>query len=123
MRKPSSEDPHHVSEYDLLGSSSINQIAFNTILLSRDKMHKEALVRNSTKIKIVKNRRNSATGDAGWLRYDHETTHIFASSDPYEQLNQMDMGLMPEELMDENLLDYSGNTNVESSDNWEVIQN
>jgi twinkle protein len=123
MRKPSSEDPHHVSEYDLLGSSSINQIAFNTILLSRDKMHKEALVRNSTKIKIVKNRRNSETGDAGWLRYDHETTHIFASSDPYEQLNQMDMGLMPEELMDENLLDYSGKNNVESSDEWEVIQN
>jgi hypothetical protein len=35
----------------------------------------------------------------------------------------MDMGLMPEELMDENLLDYSGKNNVESSDEWEVIQN
>ena len=37
MRKPNVKDPHDVNEYDMKGSGSINQIAFNTILLSRDK--------------------------------------------------------------------------------------
>jgi len=31
MRKPDNKNPHDVSEYDLLGSSAINQVAFNTI--------------------------------------------------------------------------------------------
>ena len=34
MRKPSDENPHNVTEYNLMGSSSINQIAFNTISLA-----------------------------------------------------------------------------------------
>ena len=25
-------------------------------------------------------------GEAGWLKYDHETTHLFATSNPYEQV-------------------------------------
>lgn len=85
MKKPKGDDPHDVSEYDLLGSSSINQIAFNTILLSRDKMSDDAHIRNATKIKIVKCRRTGNTGDAGWLRYDVNTTHMFATADPYSQ--------------------------------------
>lgn len=83
MKKPSGDDPHDVSEYDLLGSSSINQIAFNTVLLSRDKMSDDPKIRNATKIKIVKCRRTGNTGDAGWLRYDTNTTHMFATADPY----------------------------------------
>lgn len=91
MRKPSDENPHNVSEYNLLGSSSINQIAFNTILLSRDKMHDSNLVRNSTKIQLVKCRRVGSTGNAGWLRYDNETTHLYSSTDPYESLEELDI--------------------------------
>ena len=66
------------------GSSSINQIAFNTILLSRDKMSDSKLVKNSTHLKLVKCRRTGETGDAGWVRYDPETTHLYASFNPYD---------------------------------------
>lgn len=83
MRKPSEDDPHGVSEYQLMGSSSINQIAFNTILISRDKMNDDPIKRSATRIQLVKCRRTGNTGEAGWLRYDHNTTHMFATSNPY----------------------------------------
>jgi twinkle protein len=83
MRKPSDDDPHSVSEYQLMGSASINQIAFNTILVSRDKLNDDPKKRSATKLQLVKCRRTGNTGEAGWLRYDHETTHMFATSNPY----------------------------------------
>lgn len=86
MKKPSEDNPHAVSEYQLMGSSSINQIAFNTILLSRDKMNPDPVKKSATKLQLVKCRRTGNTGEAGWLKYDHETTHLFATSNPYEQV-------------------------------------
>ena len=86
MKKPSEENPHAVSEYQLMGSSSINQIAFNTILLSRDKMNACPIKKSATKLQLVKCRRTGNTGEAGWLKYDHETTHLFATSNPYDQV-------------------------------------
>lgn len=83
MKKPSEENPHAVSEYQLMGSSSINQIAFNTILLSRDKLNECPIKKSSTKIQLVKCRRTGNTGEAGWLAYDHKTTHMTATSNPY----------------------------------------
>lgn len=83
MRKPSEENPHAVTEYQLMGSSSLNQIAFNTILISRDKMNVDPIKRSATKLQLVKCRRTGNTGEAGWLRYDTTTTHMFATSDPY----------------------------------------
>ncbi len=83
MRKPSEDNPHAVSEYNLMGSASINQIAFNTILISRDKMNEDSAKRSATKLQLVKCRRTGNTGEAGWLRYDHNTTHLFATSNPY----------------------------------------
>ena len=90
MRKPSDENPHNVTEYNLMGSSSINQIAFNTILISRDKMSDCAIKKSATKVQLVKCRRTGETGDAGWLRYDSQTTHMYATSDPYvESLDEL----------------------------------
>ncbi len=86
IKKPSEDNPHAVSEYQLMGSSSINQIAFNTILLSRDKMNECPIKKSATKLQLVKCRRTGNTGEAGWLRYDHETTHLFATSNPYDQV-------------------------------------
>lgn len=83
MKKPSEENPHAVSEYQLMGSSSINQIAFNTILISRDKMNECPIKRSATKLQLVKCRRTGNTGEAGWLRYDNETTHLIATTNPY----------------------------------------
>ncbi len=86
MRKPSEENPHAVTEYQLMGSSALNQIAFNTILISRDKMNPDPVKRSATKLQLVKCRRTGNTGDAGWLRYDTQTTHMYATSDPYIEL-------------------------------------
>lgn len=83
MRKPSEENPHAVTEYQLMGSSSINQIAFNTILISRDKMNEDSVKKSATKLQLVKCRRTGNTGEAGWLRYDHKTTHMYATVNPY----------------------------------------
>jgi len=84
MRKPEGKDPHAVSEYDLKGTSAINQIAFNTILLSRDKTSESPKVRNSTRMQVVKCRRTGFTGEAGWLRFDPEKAKLSACSDPYK---------------------------------------
>ena len=83
MRKPSEDNPHAVTEYQLMGSASINQIAFNTILISRDKMNECPEKRSATKLQLVKCRRTGNTGEAGWLKYDHNTTHMFATANPY----------------------------------------
>ena len=85
MKKPSDRDPHEVNEYDLMGSSSQNQIAFNTILISRDKMNQDPKKRDSILIRIVKCRRTGETGEAGWLRYDKATSMLYATSNPYEE--------------------------------------
>lgn len=85
MRKPEGKDPHAVSEYDLKGSTSINQISFNTILLSRDKTNDDEEVRNSTRIQVVKCRRTGFTGEAGWLRYDPYKAKMTACENPYNK--------------------------------------
>ena len=82
MRKPNVKDPHDVNEYDMKGSGSINQIAFNTILLSRDKMSDDEYTRNSTKVQLVKCRRTGRTGHAGWLYYEQDTGRMVSGTEP-----------------------------------------
>ena len=86
MRKPNAKDPHDIGEYDLKGSGSINQIAFNTILLSRDKMTDDDYARNCTKIQLVKCRRTGRTGVAGWLYYENTTSRLVATEAPEVKL-------------------------------------
>lgn len=97
MRKPDGEDPHAVSEYSLKGSSSINQVAFNTILLSRDKTHENPRIRNSTKVTLVKCRRTGSTGAGGWIHYDPDTGEMRQIEDPYAEENADFFGSHPEE--------------------------
>ena len=82
MRKPQAKDPHDVNEYDMKGSGSINQIAFNTILLSRDKMADDEYTRNSTLIQLVKCRRTGRTGQAGWLYYEEASGRMVQGTAP-----------------------------------------
>jgi twinkle protein len=87
MRKPPNDKPHDVSEYDLLGSSAINQVSFNTILLSRDKMGSTDEIKSSTKLQMVKCRRTGQTGEAGWLYYNPNTGRLEEGEDPYVALD------------------------------------
>ena len=83
MRKPpNARDPHDIGEYDLKGSGSINQIAFNTILLSRDKMTDDAYAKNCTQVQLVKCRRTGRTGVAGWLFYENNTSRLVSTVPP-----------------------------------------
>ena len=82
MKKPQTKDPHDVNEYDMKGSGSINQIAFNTILLSRDKMAEDEYTSNSTLIQLVKCRRTGRTGKAGWLYYEEKTGRMVQGTEP-----------------------------------------
>jgi len=88
MRKPSLTNPHNVNEYDLKGSGSINQIAFNTILLSRDKMSEDEYARNSTMVQVVKCRRTGQTGMAGWLYYNSQTGRLERGEAPEQHAAQ-----------------------------------
>ena len=90
MRKPSMTNPHNVNEYDLKGSGSINQIAFNTILLSRDKMAEDDYTRNSTMIQVVKCRRTGQTGMAGWLYYNSQTGRLERGEAPEQHQAQQE---------------------------------
>lgn len=85
MRKPQAKDVHDVNEYDMKGSGSINQIAFNTILLSRDKLAEDEYAKNCTKIQLVKCRRTGKTGTGGWLYYNSTTSRIEAGMEPVIQ--------------------------------------
>lgn len=119
MRKPDGDNPHAVSEYHLLGSSAINQIAYNTLLLSRAKMHEDKNVANSTKLQLVKCRRTGITGEAGWIRYDNETSHFYPTGNPYDSLDEPDETLFGDVGVDEQ--DYDKVEEQESSQDWEVV--
>ena len=69
-------------------SSSLNQIAFNTILLSRDKTNDVENIRNATRVQVVKCRRTGFTGEAGWLRYDPYKSKMTACANPYEEVQE-----------------------------------
>jgi twinkle protein len=84
LNKPMStiKDPHYVSEYDTKGSGSINQIAFNHIMMTRDKMSDDEYTQNSTQLHLVKNRRVGRTGSAGWLYYEESTGRMVEGNEP-----------------------------------------
>ena len=66
---------------DLKGSGSIKQIAFDIIALCRNKMAKSPLVRNTTKLYVLKSRYTGRTGFAGKFTYINETGRLVASED------------------------------------------
>ena len=82
LRKPTHNDAHNVNEYDMKGSGSINQIAYNTILLSRDKLSECDVSRNTTKVQLVKCRRTGATGLAGYIYYNTVTGRLERGEEP-----------------------------------------
>lgn len=66
-----------ISEEDFAGSSTIFKSAALNILLVRDKMHEDPIVRNTTKAFISKNRDNGVTGPAGEFYYDMEEHKLY----------------------------------------------
>lgn len=66
-----------ISEEDFQGSSTIFKSAAVNILLTRDKMNEDPVVRNTTKAFISKNRDNSVTGPAGEFYYEGDEHKLY----------------------------------------------
>jgi hypothetical protein len=65
-----------ISEEDFSGSSTIFKSAALNILLVRDKMSEDPIIRNTTKAYISKNRDNGMTGPAGEYYYENDTHQL-----------------------------------------------
>ena len=60
-------------EQDIMGSSTIIKSAAANILLKRDKLAEDPIVRNTTTVQVTKNRVCGLTGPAGGSYYDNQT--------------------------------------------------
>lgn len=67
------EDGGSISLQDLRGSQTIAQLSDIVIGMERNQQHEDPLVRNTTCVRILKNRYTGQTGPACWLRYDQDT--------------------------------------------------
>lgn len=65
-----------ISDESIMGSSTLYKSASIIIGLQRDKMAEDEMTRNTTEVKLLKNRSNGMTGDAGKLYYDRDTHRL-----------------------------------------------
>jgi twinkle protein len=70
------ESGARVFEDDLKGSGSLKQVSFQTIALSRNKLHEDEKVRNLTQIWLLKDRKTGNTGPAGKYCFDSVTGRL-----------------------------------------------
>jgi len=73
MRKTPAGQSGGDNEQNIMGSSTIIKSASANILLKRDKMAEDLIVRNTTEISVPKNRVCGLTGPAGAAYYDNDT--------------------------------------------------
>lgn len=67
------EDGGKISLQDLRGSQSIAQLSDMVIGMERDQQHEDQEVRNTTCVRVLKNRYTGQTGPACWLKYSVDT--------------------------------------------------
>jgi twinkle protein len=76
LRRPEGkghEEGSATSLSQLRGSGSIAQLSDMVLGLERNGQAEDATVRNTTKVRVLKNRFSGITGPAGQLLYDHES--------------------------------------------------
>ena len=64
-------------EMDIMGSSTIIKSAAANIILKRDKLSEDDVVRNTTTVTVAKNRVCGLTGPAGAAYYDNQTHTLY----------------------------------------------
>jgi twinkle protein len=67
------EDGGKISLQDLRGSQSIAQLSDMVIGMERDQQNEDPEIRNTTSVRVLKNRYSGQTGPACWLQYDLDT--------------------------------------------------
>ena len=84
-RRPSGkahEDGGQISLAELRGSAAIAQLSDMVIGLERDQQNADAQVRNTTTVRVLKNRYAGLTGAACYLYYDKDTGRMIETSCP-----------------------------------------
>lgn len=79
-RKPGTSSDgvlRRITEYDAYGSSTIVKSAGANLLMHRDKMNEDPIIRNTTELELAKCRWSGITGDAGKLYYDGMTRQTY----------------------------------------------
>jgi twinkle protein len=67
------EEGGHVSLNHLRGSQAIGQLSDTIVALERDQQAMDEVERNTTMLRVLKNRYAGVTGPADYLRYDRDT--------------------------------------------------
>ncbi len=91
LRRPSGkahEDGGQISLAELRGSAAIAQLSDMVIGLERDQQNKDAQVRNTTTVRVLKNRYAGLTGAACYLYYDKDTGRMIETTCPVNDDNQ-----------------------------------
>lgn len=78
------EDGGRISLSELRGSQSIAQLSDIVIGLERDQQAEDEAVRNTTVVRVLKNRYTGETGPACYLNYNRETGRMTETSKPIE---------------------------------------
>lgn len=107
-----------INEEDYKGSGSGIQTSMINILLSRNKLHENPVIKNTTTIRASKIRRNGkGTGLVGYAYYNSETGRLEKGNDPamYEEL---EFDNKDEELPDKPLNSFGSNERKQK-DPWD----
>lgn len=86
LRRPSGSKAHEdggkISLGELRGSAAIAQLSDIVIGLERDQQHKDPETRNTTTVRVLKNRFVGLTGPACYLYYDKESGRMIETNCP-----------------------------------------
>ena len=91
LRRPSGkahEDGGQISLAELRGSAAIAQLSDMVIGLERDQQNADPQVRNTTTVRVLKNRYAGLTGAACYLYYDKDTGRMIETTCPVNDDNQ-----------------------------------
>lgn len=78
------EDGGRISLSELRGSQSIAQLSDIVIGLERDQQNPDPIIRNTSTVRVLKNRYTGQTGPATWLQYNVETGRMIEVPMPEE---------------------------------------
>ena len=82
------EDGGRISLSELRGSQSIAQLSDMVIGMERNQQHDDPTVRNTTQVRVLKNRYTGETGPACWLYYDRDTGRMSETSNPIPDVGE-----------------------------------
>jgi twinkle protein len=89
LRRPTGDKGHErgaeVSLNQLRGSHAIAQLSDIVLGLERDQQHEDEDRRNTTLIRVIKNRFTGLTGPACWLKYDKLTGRMHETQRPDDE--------------------------------------